>query len=70
MNSISFQQLDLRFIQQRQGKDLNVQMRLSDDQYICKILPLRIQNFEIKRLELKDCNYKPDVESLLIAHCY
>ncbi|CAK91569.1 unnamed protein product (macronuclear) [Paramecium tetraurelia] len=50
--------------------NLDTQLKHSDDQYVRNILPLRIQNFKIKRLEWKDFIGKPNDESPWIAHCY
>ncbi|CAD8071679.1 unnamed protein product [Paramecium sonneborni] len=70
MKSISFQgNISIQDLYKK-GIQQNVELKLSDDQSVRNILPLRIQNFEIKRLEWKDFIGKPDEESPWIAHCY
>ncbi|CAD8049903.1 unnamed protein product [Paramecium primaurelia] len=41
-----------------------------NDKYVRDILPIKIQNFEIKRLEWVDFVGKPNEEMPWIAHCY
>ncbi|CAK91592.1 unnamed protein product (macronuclear) [Paramecium tetraurelia] len=70
MKAISFQgNISIEDLS-NQRINLDTQLKHSDDQYVRNILPLRIQNFEIKRLEWKDFIGKPDDESPWIAHCY
>ncbi|CAD8049786.1 unnamed protein product [Paramecium sonneborni] len=50
--------------------DVNRLLGPNNDQFVRDILPIKIQNFEIKRLEWDDFSGEPKKESFWIAHSY
>ncbi|CAD8052086.1 unnamed protein product [Paramecium sonneborni] len=70
MTDISFQ----GFISLKNIKNPQYEMEYlldsENDKYVRDILPIKIQNFEIKRLEWNDFIGKPNFEMPYIAHCY